>query len=64
MEGGYRADLIVDDAVVVELKALDSLQPIHGAQIRTYLKFLDLRVGLLMNFNVVHMMSGVRRFVR
>src|SRR5258708_33993053 len=64
VQGGYRADLIVDDAVAVELKALDSLQPIHGAQIRTYLKFLDLRVGLLMNFNVVHMMSGVRRFVR
>jgi GxxExxY protein len=64
VEGGYRADLIVDDAVVVELKAMDALLPIHGAQIRTYLKFLDLHVGLLMNFNVVHMMSGVRRFVR
>jgi GxxExxY protein len=63
IESAYRADLIVEDAVLLELKSTDTLLPIHSAQIRTYLKFLNLRVGLLMNFNVTNLMSGVRRYV-
>ena len=64
IEAAYRADLIVNDTVLLELKSTETLLPIHGAQIRTYLKFLNLRVGLLMNFNVTNLMSGVRRYVR
>ncbi len=60
----YRADLIVEDAVLLELKAVDSLLPVHSAQVLTYLKFLNLRVGFLMNFNVTNLMKGVRRYRR
>jgi GxxExxY protein len=63
VESAYRADLIVEEAVLIELKSIDALLPIHSAQIRTYLKFLNLRVGLLLNFNVTKLMSGFRRFV-
>ncbi len=48
---------------VPELKSIDALLSIHSAQIRTYLKFLNLRVGLLMNFNVTNLMTGIRRYV-
>ena len=63
VQSAYRADLIVEDAVLIELKSIEALLPIHSAQIRTYLKFLNLRVGLLLNFNVTKLMSGFRRFV-
>jgi GxxExxY protein len=63
IEGAFRADLIVDQSVVLELKSVESLLPIHDAQLLTYLKFLNMRVGLLMNFNVPRLMSGVHRFV-
>jgi len=54
---------VVDRSVVLELKAVESLLPIHDAQILTYLKFLRMRVGLLVNFNVSRLMNGVHRFV-
>jgi GxxExxY protein len=54
----YRADLIVDDAVLLELKAVDKILPIHEAQTLTYLKHSRLRVGLLLNFNVVRRRAG------
>ena len=60
----YRADLIVDDTVLLELKAVDKILPIHEAQTLTYLKHSKLRVGLLLNFNVIRLVHGVRRFVR
>jgi GxxExxY protein len=60
----YRADLIVEDSVLLELKAIDALLPIHSAQVLTYLKFLDMRVGLLLNFNAKNLVKGMRRFVR
>ncbi len=63
-ETAYRADLIVEDPVLLELKSVETLLPIHEAQILTYLKFLKLRVGLLLNFNVTSLNKGVRRFVR
>ncbi|MFZ3320782.1 MAG: GxxExxY protein [Usitatibacter sp.] len=62
IEGAYRADLIVEDAVLIEVKSASSILPIHGAQVLTYLKFLHLKVGLLINFNVLTLMRGVRRF--
>jgi GxxExxY protein len=64
IESAYRADLIVEDSVLLELKSVEALLPVHEAQVLTYLKFLRLRVGLLMNFNVTRLMKGVRRFVR
>jgi GxxExxY protein len=63
IENAYRADLIVADTVLVELKAVEALLPVHEAQVLTYLKFLNLRVGLLLNFNVTSLRQGIRRFV-
>ena len=60
---GYRADIIVDDQVLLELKTVESLLPIHKAQIMTYLKLTGLRVGLLLNFNSIHLRYGFRRIV-
>jgi GxxExxY protein len=60
----YRADVIVEDLVLIELKALEALLPIHEAQILTYLKHSNLRVGLLMNFNTTRLVNGIRRFAR
>jgi GxxExxY protein len=60
----YRADVIVEEAVLLELKSVESLLPVHTAQILTYLKFLNLRVGFLMNFNVTNLMKGTRRYRR
>jgi GxxExxY protein len=64
VESAYRADLIVEDAVLVELKAVETLLPVHQAQVLTYLKLSGLRVGLLLNFNAPSLRQGVRRFVR
>lgn len=63
LDCGYRADLIVDDALLVELKAVDSLLPIHQAQILTYMRLAGIRTGLLINFNVELLKDGIRRFV-
>ena len=62
--GGQRLDLIVEGAVIVEIKAVRELLPIHQAQILSYLKASGLRAGLLMNFNVKLFMDGFHRFVR
>ena len=64
VEAGYRADLIVDTKVLVELRAIDRLLPVHEAQILTYLRLSGVRVGLLINFNVTSLRHGVRRFIR
>ncbi len=60
---GYRADLIVEEKVLVELKTVERLLPIHDAQTLTYLKLAGLRVGLLMNFNTIDLRHGFRRLV-
>lgn len=57
----YRIDLLVEESVVVEIKAVEALQPIHQAQLLTYLKLLRLPLGLLINFNVQALVKGVRR---
>ena len=57
---GFRADLIVDNKVLVELKSIDQLLPVHTAQVLTYLKLSNLRTGLLMNFNVPLLKSGIK----
>ncbi len=63
LDCGYRIDLLVEDAVVVELKAVDALTDIHDAQLLTYMKLLHKRVGLLINFNVALLKNGIRRRV-
>ena len=60
---GYRIDLIVEGLVVVELKAVDALLPIHQAQLLSYLKLSGRKLGLLMNFNVLHLKDGIKRVV-
>jgi GxxExxY protein len=63
LDCGYRADLIVDERVLVEVKAVDQLAAIHDAQLLSYLKLSGLKVGLLINFNVRILTHGVRRKV-
>lgn len=64
LDCGYRVDVIVDECVVVELKAVEKLLPIHDAQVLTYLKLLDLKLGLLINFHVPLLKHGIKRLVR
>jgi len=59
----YRIDLLVEEAVVVELKCVDSIQPVHEAQLISYLKLSERQVGLLINFNVRVLKDGLRRLV-
>ena len=59
----YQVDLLVEDAVIVELKAIETVLPVHCAQVLTYLRLTDKRVGLLINFNVSYLKQGVRRIV-
>ena len=60
---GFRADLVVENSVVVELKSVKSLEPVHPKQLRTYLRLLDLKLGLLINFNEELLKSGIKRVV-
>ena len=64
IQSSYRADLIVDETVIIELKAVDRLFPIHSSQLLTYLRLMDLHVGLLINFNVTRLKFGVKRLIR
>ncbi|HYE01075.1 MAG TPA: GxxExxY protein [Alphaproteobacteria bacterium] len=63
LEQAYRIDLIVEGRLVVELKAVDRLLPIHEAQVLTYLRLSGIPVGLLINFNSVRLIDGVRRLM-
>ena len=63
LDGGYRVDLIVEDQVILELKSVDDLAPVHTAQILTYLRLSGCRIGLLMNFNVRNMQEGIKRYI-
>ncbi len=63
LEAGYRVDLLVEDTLVVEIKAVNDLLPIHEAQLMTYLKLMELRLGLLLNFNERLMKHGIKRVI-
>ena len=63
LECGYRVDLLVEGKLIIEVKAMEALAEIHFAQVLTYLGLSDLRLALLLNFNVVHMKDGIRRIV-
>jgi GxxExxY protein len=64
IDAGFRMDMVVGGLVVVEIKAVEGLLPIHHAQILTYLKLAGYRLGLLINFNVPLLKSGIRRVIR
>jgi GxxExxY protein len=63
LEYGYRIDILVENTVVIELKSVESLTPVHEAQILTYMKFAEKKIGLLINFNVNMLKNGLRRYV-
>ena len=63
MDCGYRADLILENKLVVEVKSIDVLADIHTAQLLTYLKFTDCKLGLLINFNVTLLKNGIKRVI-
>jgi GxxExxY protein len=63
LDVGYRLDLVIENAVVVELKSVQQLQAIHTAQLLSYLRAGDYRMGFLLNFNTVHMRDGIKRVV-
>lgn len=62
-DGHFRLDLLLEDAVVVEVKAVEDLRPVHEAQVRTYLQLTENRSGFLLNFNVPPMKDGLNRLV-
>ena len=64
LDCGYRLDLLVNDAVIVEVKSVESLAPIHEAQLLSYLKLADCKIGLLINFNVKMLKYGVKRLAK
>jgi GxxExxY protein len=63
IDNGYRIDLLVNDRVVVELKALESILPVHRGQLLSYLRLGGFKLGYLLNFNVAHMRDGITRMV-
>ena len=60
---GLRLDLLVEDSIVIELKSVEELKPVHYKQLLTYLKLMDKRIGLLINFNVYDFREGIKRVV-
>jgi len=63
LDCAYQMDLVVENAIIVELKSCEKLKPIHEAQLLTYLKLSNLKLGLLLNFNVPVMRDGIKRIV-
>lgn len=63
IEGGFRVDLVVDNLVILEIKAVEKLMPVHKSQVLTYLRLSGLKLGYLLNFNVPHMREGIKRIV-
>ncbi|MDK2910969.1 MAG: hypothetical protein PWR20_2537 [Bacteroidales bacterium] len=63
LEVGYKIDLMVEDRVILEIKAVDALEEIHKAQLMTYMKLAEIKIGLLINFNVVRLKDGIVRWI-
>ena len=63
LDCGYRLDLLIEGDLILELKAIDELQGIHEAQILTYMRLAQVTTGLLINFNVLRLKDGIKRFV-
>lgn len=63
LDCGYRIDILVENRVVIELKVVDLIHPVHEAQILTYMKFANKSIGLLINFNVTVLKNGIKRYM-
>jgi len=63
LDAGYRLDIFVEDRIILEIKAVDEVAPVHKAQLMTYLKLTKIKLGLLLNFNVKDMKRGITRVV-
>ncbi len=63
IDAGYRLDFLIEDKVVAELKSIERLAPIHAAQLLTYLRLGDFKLGYVFNFNVIELRSGIKRVV-
>jgi GxxExxY protein len=63
MDAGLRPDMVVEDSVIVEFKSVDTMHPIFDAQLITYLKLTGIRLGFVINFNVIHLKDGIKRIV-
>jgi len=63
LECGYRVDLLVENRLIIEIKSLESIHPIHSSQLLTYLKLSNCRLGLILNFNVPQLKDGIKRIV-
>jgi GxxExxY protein len=63
LECGYRIDILVEDKVIIEVKSVEALAPVHEAQVLTYMKFAKIKTGLLINFNVTVLKTGLKRYV-
>ena len=64
IQNAYRIDLVIEDKVIVELKAVEKVLPVHHSQVLTYLKLSKKEIGLLLNFNVSHLADGIKRMTR
>src|SRR5215208_2881139 len=63
LESGFRLDMLVEKCVIAELKTVETMNPVYEAQIMTYLRLSNVRLGFLINFNVKHLKDGIKRFV-
>jgi len=63
LDCGYRIDVLIEDRIIVELKSVDKVLPIHQAQLLTYMKLAGISIGLLINFNVKYLKDGIKRMV-
>ncbi len=63
MEHGFRADLLIENKVIIEIKSVESLKKVHFKQLVTYMKFCDVKLGLLINFNEENINDGIKRYV-
>ena|SRR5690606_34040661 len=64
LDAGYRIDLLVENAIVIEVKAVEALNDVHTAQVLTYLKLSGCKIGLLLNFNVASLKYGIKRLIK
>ena len=63
LDAGYRIDLLVENQIIVEIKSVDNLAPVHQAQILTYMRLSQISLGYLLNFNVARMKDGIKRMI-
>jgi len=63
LDAGYRIDLLIEGSIIIEIKSIDEIAPIHRAQLMTYLKLTNIKLGLLINFNVTDLKNGINRIV-